>query len=388
MATATVLSPTHVFASEIPDNQALPSWKVPATTQEPLDWVSLETIDLNDLDSDDPAVRASLISRSKYALSVDGFLYVVGTGVTQETIERQLAITQHIIKGIADEEKAGHTAKLSEGSYRGHKPKGIWSREGVVDNIEHYNFESPSFDGNIDQHPTSLRPFLPEIRAFADYTYNHIVRKILEIISLILELPPDALWKLHSQDGVIGDSCQRYMGYHPKSQEDEEKTKNIWSKGHTDYNTLSLLFSQPIAALQILTPNNEWKWVQHHDGAVVVNVADALDFLTGGVLKATRHRVVRPPTDQSDITRLILIHFARARGSLVLNPLYESPIVKRDGVHAFQDRIDAGERAPTQAEWLAERIKRTGHEEYTEHKKPGEGRVQEQVLGRQVEYYV
>lgn len=119
-----------------------------------------------------------------------------------------------------------------------------------------------------------------------------------------------------------------------------------------------------------------------------VQVSDFLLVLTGGVLKATRHRVIRPPTDQSDITRLILIHFARARRALVLNPLYESPIVKRDGVHAFQDRIDAGERAPTQAEWLAERIKRTGHEEYTEHKKPGEGRVQEQVLGRQVDYYV
>ncbi|KAK0202962.1 Clavaminate synthase-like protein [Desarmillaria ectypa] len=388
MTTAAVLSPVDAFAPQIQGNQALPVWKVPTTTKEPLDWVSLETIDLNDLDSNDPSVRANLISRSKHALSVDGFLYVIGTGVTQEIIERQLAIAQHIIQGIADEEKVGYTAKLSEGSYRGHKPKGIWSREGVVDNIEHYNFETPSFDGNIDQHPPSLRSLLPEIQAFADYTYNHIVRKILEIISLVLELPSDALWKLHSQDGVIGDSCQRYMGYHPRSQEDEEKTKHIWSKGHTDYNTISLLFSQPIAALQILRPDNKWKWVQHRDGAIVVNVADALDFLTGGVLKATRHRVIRPPTDQSDITRLILIHFARARGDLVLNPLYESPIVGRDGVHAFQDRIDAGERAPTQAEWLAERIKRTGHEKYTEDKKPDEGKVQERVLGRKVDYYV
>lgn len=64
---------------------------------------------------------------------------------------------------------------------------------------------------------------------------------------------------------------------------------------HSD-NSISLLYSQPVSALQILTAENEWKWVKHVDGAgmsqpeewitikghadsetVVVNTADALD---------------------------------------------------------------------------------------------------------------
>jgi len=42
-------------------------------------------------------------------------------------------------------------------------------------------------------------------------------------------------------------------------------------------NTVSLLFSQPITALQILTKENEWKWVKHVPDGAVVNVADALE---------------------------------------------------------------------------------------------------------------
>lgn len=134
-----------------------------------------------------------------------------------------------------------------------------------------------------------------------------------------------------------------------------------------------MLYSQPISALQILTNDDEWRWVKHVQGSgkhgrsqantiVVVNTADALQFLTGGVFKATRHRVIRPPNDQADIIRYILIHFARVRRDLELNPLWESPVVSASGKNEFQDRIDAGGRAPTQDEWLRERIKRTGNE--------------------------
>lgn len=84
--------------------------------------------------------------------------------------------------------------------------------------------------------------------------------------------------------------------------------------------------------------------------------------LSGGVLKATRHRVIKPPVDQEDYIRYILIHFARAKLDLPLNPIFESPLVKAEGKHPFQDRIDAGDQAPTQGEWLKERIKRTGNE--------------------------
>lgn len=42
-------------------------------------------------------------------------------------------------------------------------------------------------------------------------------------------------------------------------------------------NSISLLYSQPVSALQLLTNDGQWKWVKHVEGAVVVNTADALE---------------------------------------------------------------------------------------------------------------
>ncbi|KAL7422612.1 hypothetical protein Q5752_003260 [Cryptotrichosporon argae] len=364
-------------------------WVAPPLTREDLDWADLETIDLRKLDSADPADRAQLTAAAKKALEVDGFLFVTGTGVSSATLERNLAIAQYAVNGIPYEEKVPYAAKLDSGSYRGYKLRGIWTRDGgVPDNIEHYNLESASFVDTESQHPAKLLPLLPEIQAFAEHTCKHVVYRILKLVSLALELPEDYLWGLHDHEGAIGAACQRFMGYFPRNEADDKATEGIWSKGHTDYNTVSLLYSQPVSALQILAPDGLWKWVKHVEGAVVVNTADALEFLTGGVFKATRHRVVRPPPDQADINRYILIHFARAKLDLPLNPIWESPVVKARGKNAFQDRIDAGGNAPTQDEWLRERIRRTGHELYDHGSKSSAGRVEEEVLGRKVEYYV
>ncbi|WWC72411.1 uncharacterized protein I206_106373 [Kwoniella pini CBS 10737] len=368
---------------------AIPPWVKPPLTKEELPWAELEEIDLQLLDSTDPAVRERLIAAAKKALTVDGFLFVTGTGVSNESLERNLAIAQYAINGISYEDKLPFAAKLEEGSYAGYKLRGIWKRDGgVPDNIEHYNLESSSFENPSQNHPEKLLPLIPEIRSFAEHTYFYVVYRILKLVSLALELPEDYLWELHDHNGTLGHACQRFMGYFPRNQQDEKATEGIWSKGHTDYNSISLLYSQPISALQILTPQNEWRWVKHVEGAVVVNTADALEFLTGGVFKATRHRVIRPPSDQADIIRYILIHFARVKRDLELNPIWESPLVKEKGKNAFQDRIENGGKAPTQDEWLRERIRRTGHELYDNNKKTAQGRVEEEVLGRKVEYYV
>jgi hypothetical protein len=74
---------------------------------------------------------------AKKALTEDGFLFVTGTGVTDETLRRNLAITQLAINGLSREEKEPYAAELDKGSYKGYKLKGIWTRDGgIPDNIE------------------------------------------------------------------------------------------------------------------------------------------------------------------------------------------------------------------------------------------------------------
>lgn len=99
----------------------------------------------------------------------------------------------------------------------------------------------------------------------------------------------------------------KYSRYPP---EVNSQLKN-WTGGHTgtftdfdcpqlrwlnpglrvDLGSFTLLFRQPVAALQIRYPStNEWKWVKPQDATITVNACDALQFLTAGYVKSTVHR--------------------------------------------------------------------------------------------------
>lgn len=89
----------------------------------------------------------------------------------------------------------------------------------------------------------------------------------------------------------------RYMKYGRFSAEEQDalaKGDGLWSYGHTDLGTLTLLFRQPVAALQIKDhKTGDWKWAKPLDGSLTVNTCDALSFLTGNYIKSTVHRVCR-----------------------------------------------------------------------------------------------
>lgn len=64
----------------------------------------------------------------------------------------------------------------------------------------------------------------------------------------------------------------RYMKYFPRTEAEDAAVNNIWAKGHTDYNTLTFLFHQPVSGLQIQTPEG-WKYVKSFEDTIIVNVA-------------------------------------------------------------------------------------------------------------------
>lgn len=84
----------------------------------------------------------------------------------------------------------------------------------------------------------------------------------------------------------------RYMKYGKFSPEENAKL-GLWGRGHTDLGSFTLLFRQPVAALQIRSHSTgEWKWVKPQDGTVTVNTCDALNLLTANYVKSTVHRCV------------------------------------------------------------------------------------------------
>lgn len=272
--------------------------------------------------------------------------------MAQEEIDRQFAIGKQLFE-LPTEEKLKHRADLESGNYNGYRPEGaVEVHPGLRDNVEMYNIFKfiPQYERS---HPDIIHTHRDEIEKFHRRIHGDIVQKLLVLIAIILEVPENTLTEGHRYDGN-SDCALRYMIYRSRSPEVNAKYENIYTRGHTDFGSLTLLFRQPIAALQVLMPNGTWKYVKPYPGSITVNIADALQFWTNGYLKSSVHRVIAPPPDQAHIDRLGVLFFVRPEDSLNLKTL-DSPTLKREG---YLDAAEQDTEGITAGDWVRARVRK------------------------------
>ncbi|EIN12314.1 Clavaminate synthase-like protein [Punctularia strigosozonata HHB-11173 SS5] len=365
----------------------IPKFDFPPESQKEFDYAKLETLDLSVVTGDEyEQVPESVVKTIGDAFTRDGFIYATGHGLNPETIQRQFSIAQYAFDGVSEEDKTKYAAKiLEEGDFTGYKPRGHWQLKGVRDQIEHFSLGAQAIlnpDARERVFPPALRPLVDEIAEFNKYNHDHIYRKILSVLSLVLKLPPTYLWNL-AKDPEQQFDLFRYALYHPPSPEEDSKTAGVRLQGHTDFNSVSLLYSQPIVSLQVLMPDNVWRFVRHVPNALVINLGDALHFLSGGFLKPTIHRVVAPPDPaQVPYRRIGVFYFAQFSRSVRLAPLSDSPVASSTGKTFF----NGGKDAPTAWEWETSRVKAYGQNGA---KKEIEGGHEEEAMigGEKVVHY-
>ncbi|KAI9926197.1 hypothetical protein ASPWEDRAFT_185883 [Aspergillus wentii DTO 134E9] len=328
---------------------ALEPYAPPPQTNEELDWIELEALDISLLDHlDGKDVLAKQVLRF---INKNGFFHVVGHGITDEQVNRQYAIAKAFF-GIPLEEKLKYLCRSEVGDFRGYKPQSTGDLAGR-DNDERYNI--PKFTPEHERpHPQVILDHLEEIKEFSLHIHNRILLPLLRLFAYVLEIDEEYLINIHRYEAK-GLEYLRYMQYHPRTVEQDQQLNNIWARGHTDYNTLTFLFHQPVAGLQVQNSDSgKWNYVKSNPGAIIVNIADALEYLSGGFLKSTVHRVVRPPEDQANQPRLSLIYFARPEANVTMKPV-KSPLLERLGLQLPDADLKALENISAE-EWARARI--------------------------------
>jgi len=64
-----------------------------------------------------------------------------------------------------------------------------------------------------------------------------------------------------------------------------------WGVGeHTDYGVLTLLLTDDVPGLEVFS-RGAWRPIAQQPGAIICNIGDMLDRMTGGVYRSTPHRV-------------------------------------------------------------------------------------------------
>jgi isopenicillin N synthase-like dioxygenase len=103
-----------------------------------------------------------------------------------------------------------------------------------------------------------------EIQAFIDYTHKEVLFKLLRLFAIALKVEDeDCFVKMHDYNRH-DETLLRYMEYFDEYTDEEKKeTKGLWLRGHQGLTSLSLLFSQPMASLQVRDygDNAEWNFV-------------------------------------------------------------------------------------------------------------------------------
>ncbi|KAJ6002576.1 hypothetical protein N7451_005123 [Penicillium sp. IBT 35674x] len=328
------------------------SWTRPAPTRESLDWAPLVEIDLSRFD--EPGGKEELAKQLYDAVTRVGFWVVVGHGLTEERIIRQFSIGNAFFKEPL-EEKRSFACNFAEGEYFGYRENNRWVGEtGVKDNIEMLNIQKPIPTWEDVPKHRIVRQNWDEIASFHRDVFENVIRKLFILLAITLELPEDYLVQAHAYERRSDDHL-RYMIYNTRTQEEWNKAQGYTQGGHTDFGSLTLLFSQHVAGLQIRTPEGDWKYVKHVDGGITCNIADTLSFLTNGFLKSTIHRVVTPPRDQLAIPRLGLLYFCRPGDHTVMKTV-PSPLLDRLGLLTEEDK-DTSKPVATGTEYVRARVR-------------------------------
>lgn len=294
-----------------------------------------------------------MLARRAQITNSTGFFYVVGHGFSDDAIRRQYAIGRALFD-LPLAEKLLYQCDTARGDFRGYKPQSTGALASR-DNDERYNV--PKFTPEHERpHPQVILDHLDEIRDFSLRVHDGVLLPLLRLFAHVLELDDEEYFVQRHRYEARGLEYLRYMKYYPRSPSADAASDNIWARGHTDYNTLTFLFHQPVAGLQVQDPSGRWLHVRSPRDAIIVNIADALEFMSGGYLKSTVHRVVRPPEDQADRPRHSLIYFARPEADVGLEPV-RSPLLRRSGLEnkeaGFSRRVTAEGEFSWGDRWMA-----------------------------------
>ncbi|OGE56147.1 hypothetical protein PENARI_c003G11312 [Penicillium arizonense] len=346
------MAPSAIKEQFSSEKVTIKPWSRPAHTRENIDWAPLVEIDLSRFD--EPGRKQELAKQLYDAVTQVGFWVVVGHGIEDERVMRQFSIGNAFFQEPL-EEKRSFACNFAEGEYFGYRENERWIGDtGVKDNVEMLNIPKaiPEWE-DIPRHRI-VRQNYDEIARFHRDLFHQVIRKLFVLMAIILELPEDYLVNAHGYDKRSDDHL-RYMIYNTRTQEEWDKAQSYTKGGHTDFGSLTLLFSQHVAGLQIRTTEGVWKYVKPVEGGITCNVADTLSFLTNGFLKSTIHRVVTPPRDQINIPRLGLLYFCRPGDHTIMKTV-PSPVLDRLGLLTEDDK-DPNKHAATGTEYVRARVR-------------------------------
>ncbi|KAI9027721.1 hypothetical protein DFJ74DRAFT_703807 [Hyaloraphidium curvatum] len=323
----------------------------------------LAVVDLASFDRSAPHRSQALADLLVSTMRDVGFAYVVNHGIPGDRVKWAFDTA----KGLFEERQDEKDSYIMGPDYIGYCAVGkqVLDPSGIPDKKEMWNLakfgkQHPGYDRG---HPDYLAKRWTELEDFSRRCHT-LSLDILRLLSLGLRIPsattegafdPDYLPNFHAYDAPSGDTL-RFVRYPAPRPEWTPEEAGVRIGAHTDFGSVSLVFSDPTGGLQILDPRSgSWRDVPPVQGAVIINLGDCLQFWTGSGLRSTLHRVVPSPIPgMAGKERLAVAYFCRPGFETPLDPI-PSPLLG-DGRGETADPAAPEARRVTAGEWLRARV--------------------------------
>jgi isopenicillin N synthase-like dioxygenase len=240
--------------------------------------------------------------RERVARAIDdacrqvGFFSIVGHGIPAE-LQEHLEAASHAFFSLPESEKQAIAMARAGSAWRGWFPLGGELTSGVPDRKEGIYFGSehpldhPRVLAGVALHGRNQFPdgseLLTAVRGWLD-ALRPVADAVMRAIALGLGLPAE--W---FEQHLTGDPTILFRIFHyPPEPPGVVSATQQWGVGeHTDYGLLTLLAQDQLGGLEVRTLDGSWIDVEPIPGAIVCNLGDMLERLTGGRYRSTRHRV-------------------------------------------------------------------------------------------------
>jgi len=293
--------------------------------------------------AEDDAGRTTVAAEIARACEAHGFFYLVGHGVGLDVLDALEAESRRFFALPLEARMAISMARGGR-AWRGYFPVGGELTSGRPDLKEGLYLgtdlgpDHPRVRAGLPMHGANLWPEdLPGLKAAAEAYMAGATRAaavLMEGVSLSLGLDAQYFARAYTGEPTV---LFRIFHY-PASGPDDIDWTGAWGVGeHTDYGLLTLLAQDRHGGLQVKAPGG-WIEAPPIEGALVCNIGDMLERLTGGRFKSTPHRV----RNTSGCDRLSFPLFFDPDFLAPMRPL---PAVATDAAMAAADRAERWDRA-------------------------------------------
>jgi isopenicillin N synthase-like dioxygenase len=247
---------------------------------------TLPVVDISRLGSADFEDRLSVARELDRACVEAGFLYIRGAQFDTAPLSRLVARAKAFF-ALDDDVKMRSYIGLSE-NHSGYVPIGEEQfGPGPCDLKEAFdvNYDYPLVDGRRPLLGPNQWPDMPGFREDVLAYYQHIKgigHQLFRAFALALGLPED-----HFEAHLQHPPSQLRLIHYPFDAQAEDRPG---IGAHTDYECFTLLFATA-PGLQVVDKNGEWADVLLVDGAMIMNISDMMEVMSGGRYVATTHRV-------------------------------------------------------------------------------------------------